>query len=370
MQIDDLLYYIAAEDISEGSELRVWYTPFYQEKMKEELKSLGYNRSLVGSAVVVRKSAVSHHMSHLTPALQVSPSLSKIVVGKGQVTFTHSAGGKGYETGLQSKPVLLSGDFVVAAPSYNVPWVREGQMLKPKLGLQGESNSLTDQRRGRLDANGPKPILGTAEVFTKPSIELVTEKNDTHLKERIVTFTITAASPIPRIKQRHKEGNLQAPAQRIPREVDSKPPANMNNSISILPGALTGRKIANKHKEVKAGNVIFIHFFFSPVVFFMLPHKTTTHVTSRHGKYLSLQKRIYTHSSLLTDVPLANSHIVKQLPPRALGARDPQPWACAYCGENYSKIIPFAKHLKVSTLQQVLFSFSLAIISPCVCFVF
>ncbi|XP_037800156.1 PR domain zinc finger protein 15-like [Penaeus monodon] len=304
-QIDDLLYYIAAEDISEGSELRVWYTPFYQEKMKEELKSLGYNRSLVGSAVVVRKSAVSHHMSHLTPALQVSPSLSKIVVGKGQVTFTHSAGGKGYETGLQSKPVLLSGDFVVAAPSYNVPWVREGQMLKPKLGLQGESNSLTDQRRGRLDANGPKPILGTAEVFTKPSIELVTEKNDTHLKERIVTFTITAASPIPRIKQRHKEGNLQAPAQRIPREVDSKPPANMNNSISILPGALTGRKIANKHKEVKA------------------------------------------------DVPLANSHIVKQLPPRALGARDPQPWACAYCGENYSKIIPLAKHLKAHLLWLV-----------------
>lgn len=301
MQIDDLLYYIAAEDISEGSELRVWYTTFYQEKMKEELKSLGYNRSLVGSAVVVRKPAGSHHMPHLTAALQVSPSLSKIVVGKGQVTFTHNAGGREYETGLQNKPVLLSGDFVVAAPSYNVPWIREGQMSKPKMGLQGESNSLTDQRRGRLDANGPKPILGTADVVTKPSIELVNEKNDTHLKERIVTFSITAASPIPRIKSRPKERNLQAPTQGMPREVDSKPPANMNNS-SILPGAVTGKKMTNRHKELKSGKVILIFlfsflfylFFLSPVMLFMLFPKTIIHTAYKHEKYFSLTKELCT----------------------------------------------------------------------------
>ncbi|XP_042878604.1 zinc finger protein 236-like [Penaeus japonicus] len=303
-QIDDLLYYIAAEDIPAGSELRVWYTPFYQEKMKEELKSLGYNHSLVGSAVVVRKSGLNNYMPNPPTALQVSPSLSKIIVGKGQVTFTHNAGCKDLETGSQSKPILLAGDLVVAPPSY-VPWGKESQLSKPKLGLQGENNSLADQRRDKLDINNSRPILGTAEVFAKPTIELVSEKGGTQMKERIVTFTVTAASPIPRIKQRPKDGNLRTPAQGVQGDVDSKTSLNVNNGSSILPGALAGRKFGNKNKE----------------------HKS--------------------------DVHLAKSSIVKQLPPRALGARDPQPWACAYCGENYSKIIPFAKHLKAHLLWLV-----------------
>lgn len=66
----------------------MWYAPFYQPKVQKELEEVGSPHSLVGATVVTQKVTRSGHPSARKP-LVVAPSLAKIVVGRGEVTFTH-----------------------------------------------------------------------------------------------------------------------------------------------------------------------------------------------------------------------------------------------------------------------------------------
>ncbi|KAG7174943.1 Zinc finger protein 26-like 10 [Homarus americanus] len=311
-QVEDLIYYIAAEEIEAGSELRVWYAPFYQQKVKEELKALGYGQSLGGAAVLTRRVPLRPPQSKVPLGGQLhisTPSLSRIEVGRGQVTFTHNAKGSEPDSLFLEQPAVTESPLV--GNKYLPGEAGLGRQIQTPVTSAGYLRDDYIQHKKRVDSLGQDDFGYSAQTnhtSTSQSIVLVSNRNASREPECIVTFTITAASenydPNSSSGEHYDNGNLQ------PEECLMGDSSHEDSSPDV------------DRKDIQ----------FHPV-------------TQKRKSYKIREPK--------TEVCVADSDVVKQLPPRALGAREPRPWSCKYCGNNFTSLLPFANHLKAHLLWLV-----------------
>lgn len=175
------------EDIPAGSGLLVWYAPFYQPKVQKELQEVGSPHSLVGAMVVTQK--VSRGVQPATKKpLVVAPSLTKIVVGQGEVTFTHHSVQQADDDSHFSRPLIYLEDKCSTG------------ILPPRCTQLPESSStlmLQGTAQTKKYSLGGKTIElysgQSAQVNLRPSIQLATVSEDLAGPECVVRLTVTAA---------------------------------------------------------------------------------------------------------------------------------------------------------------------------------
>lgn len=185
-----MIYYVAAEEIQEGSELHVWYTTSYEQKLQEELKALGY----------VQNTGVSHISAHsaiprlpqasvqsISP-LHIAPSLSKISVGRGQVTFTHRCESYG---SIVKAPTVSEG-FLVTDKYFSADGVQGSQSHSVYSCNYIHGTSITEKRDQGLSSHSLKYIAATNQSNILQSIELVNDIDNLNEFECIVTLKLTA----------------------------------------------------------------------------------------------------------------------------------------------------------------------------------
>ncbi|KAK8753612.1 hypothetical protein OTU49_000649 [Cherax quadricarinatus] len=313
-QIEDLIYYVASKEIEEGSELRVWYAPFYQHKVKDELKALGYNQSLVGTSVLTRRVPFEQSQAK-TPAetyLHVAPSLTRIIVGKDQITFTHSAiqGEREHDNNFIKHPLVPNAHPV--ADKYFSSEIELEKQITTTVSSSGNYLCEKNIQQKKKDETANEgnfefcPQVNQSSLVQ--SIVLVNNRDITREPECIVTFTITAASE----------------------NSDSSPSHNehYDNFSLHSEGCLLGDDLHEDSPAEVDGDC-------------------------KSFKSATPKRKSYKMRVPKSEVCVAESHVVKQLPARALGAREPRPWCCKYCGESFIKLVPFANHLKAHLLWVV-----------------
>ena len=183
-QIDDLIYYVSTENIHAGAELLVWYAPFYQPKIQKELEEVGSPHSLVGAAAVTQKVIRSGQPTARKPFV-VAPSLARIVVGRGEVTFTHHSLQQS-ETDSHLTHELTDMKDKCATNMMTVRHAAAAELST--VILQG----LVPPKK---ISNGKKIIqFYTGQVSSGPSIQLAPVREDSPGPECVVRLTITAAS--------------------------------------------------------------------------------------------------------------------------------------------------------------------------------
>lgn len=195
MQVEELIYYIAVEDIQEGSEMRVWYAAFYEQRLQEELKALGYKQTIGTSHVVTRRVPLREKCQpdvQTTSSIHVVPSLTKIVVGRGQVVFTHQ--NESYSNCLE--PPAVSEGFRVTDKYFSGEHVQGIQSPQSNLSSNfvHENNIINKKRDQNLSAHYYKSLSGTNQSNTLQSIDLVSNIDSMTEPKCVVTFTITAVS--------------------------------------------------------------------------------------------------------------------------------------------------------------------------------
>ncbi|XP_069192463.1 PR domain zinc finger protein 15-like isoform X2 [Procambarus clarkii] len=307
-QVEDLIYYVVAEDIEVGSELRVWYAPFYQQKVKEELKALGNRHTLVDTTLLAPTVPLEQSGAKF-PAeslLHMAPSLSRIVVGKDQITFTHSLRGGENDKYIKCSPAP-EGTF--AADRYFSNDIGPGKQMQ----MAASSSYLWENHihgRKKDETSSQSNYMHYSHVnqtSTTQSIVLVNNRDSASDPEFVVTFTITAAEGNSNLCSSHNESYDSSIVQSEDCLLDADP--------------LEGSPDSDR-------------------------------------KYKSFQSATHKRKSFKLkepkpDVYVADSHVVKQLPARALGAREPRPWSCKYCGSSFTKLLPFANHLKAHLMWVV-----------------
>ncbi|XP_045114467.1 PR domain zinc finger protein 15-like isoform X2 [Portunus trituberculatus] len=288
-QIDDLIYYVSTENIPAGSELVVWYAPFYQPRIQKELEEVGSPHSLVGTAVVTQK-VIPSGQPPARKKLVVAPSLARIVVGQGEVTFTH------YSVQHNESDCHLTHELtdVDGKCDTNVTQGHAAITELPTLMLHDfpPKKYLQGKKTVQLCTNQPP------QVSSGSSIQLAAVREDSTGPECVVRLTITAAS-----------------------EADEEQALMGDDTVEDMPLPLPS--------DIEGSGKL---------------HST---VAPRHRKKY---RKLNGHRS---GVCVAESDMVKQLPPRALGARDPRPWNCTYCGQPYTCLLTFTKHLKAHLLWLV-----------------
>ncbi|KAG0723137.1 Zinc finger protein 26 [Chionoecetes opilio] len=293
-QIDDLIYYVSTEDIPAGSELVVWYAPFYQPKVQKELEEVGSPHSLVGASVVIRRLSHRGQPSARKPEV-AAPSLARIVVGQGKVTFTHHSvhpsdgDDQAYceVTDIEDKCAANT----VALRHSALPEPSSSVMLQ---GFVPSKKYSHGKKIIRLYVGQPPP------VSSGPSIQLAPVREDFLGPECVVRLTITAAS-----------------------EAGEEQDLTGEDAADDMPLPLPSEEEEEGTKNMPA---------------------TTASRQRRKYKQLNGQR---------AGMCVAGSDTVKQLPPRALGARDPRPWTCAYCCQPYTCLHTFTTHLKAHLLWLV-----------------
>lgn len=266
MQVEDLIYYIAAEEIQEGSELRVWYAPFYQQKIKEELKALGYSQTLVSTAVVTRRVPVKQSLPTFSTGapLHISHTLSRIVVGRGQVTFTHNAREGERDSQFLEQLTVTGGNFRV--DKYKSSEIVKGRQ-NHSTNACGYSHENYIQRK-KKDLNSSHDIgyvSQTEETNTTASIQLVNNRDNERELECIVTFTITAASENHDLGSYHSEhyGSNNFQSENCPNGDDTHEESleGRDRKQSSFPSTTLKRKYY-KLREPKSGIVAKVIAFF------------------------------------------------------------------------------------------------------------
>uniref|UniRef100_A0A0P4W0T3 C2H2-type domain-containing protein n=1 Tax=Scylla olivacea TaxID=85551 RepID=A0A0P4W0T3_SCYOL len=290
-QIDDLIYYVSTENIPAESELVVWYAPFYQPKVQKELEELGSPHSLLGTAVVTQK-VIPSGQPPARKNLVVAPSLARIVVGQGEVTFTHHSVPQS-DSDCHITHELTDVDGKCAT---NVVTLRHTAVTELSTVMLHDFSPTKKYSQGKntIQLCTSQP----SQVSSESSIQLAPVREDATGPECVVRLTITAAS------EAGEEHALMG--EDTAEDVPLPLPSDAEGSGKI--------------------------------------HST---VAPRHKKK---NRQLNGHQS---GVCMAGSDMVKQLPPRALGARDPRPWTCTYCGEPYTCLLTFTKHLKAHLLWLV-----------------
>ncbi|XP_068216047.1 PR domain zinc finger protein 15-like isoform X2 [Palaemon carinicauda] len=271
-QIEDFLYYFAVEDIAEKTELRVWYAPFYHRRILEELKILEGEKPL---KIIPVEKPNGDSGATAEPEFKAPPSLARISVGKGEITFTHNICHEDSNREVQptstpvaSGPTSSMWDGYIQAAGVSCRYVNKDQVLERP-----------DYYRKPLE-NMPGDIPSTIEVMS--------ERVNPRVPEKTITFTINAVAK--------------------------------GQSYSHCLGEHT---LAEELSLGESSDDDTINVF--------------TSVSRRKPyKLKKLKKKVIT----------AKSDVVKQLAPRALGVSLPRPWSCRYCGENFSKPLIFANHVK------------------------
>lgn len=210
LQIDDLIYYMSSEDIKAGSELLVWYASFYLPRVQEELRqlagntSLGQDHSLLGAPIVTRRlatkpSLVTSHSSD--SALAVSPSLARISVGGGQVTFTHNSAWVG--EAFHHIPPPSPNQFSLLTPTSNLHMGGKGDTRDALVIRQSQTASNLNEylQSGFLNGrNGDHIVIRHRYDYSlsgryeesKKSIQIIVDNNGVSEKNCVVSLTITA----------------------------------------------------------------------------------------------------------------------------------------------------------------------------------
>ncbi|KAK3864121.1 hypothetical protein Pcinc_030169 [Petrolisthes cinctipes] len=312
-QIDDLIYFMSSEDIEAGSELLVWYASFYLPRIQEELRqlasntSLGQDQSLLGAPAVTRRlstkpSLVATYSTESSHA--VSSSLARISVGRGQITFTHNNAWVG-ET-VNHIPPHSSNQLSVTSPISNFHMGGKGDASDTLIVRQTQTSSNPGEylQNGLLHGREEEQVVMrpryeyslSGRDEPKKSIQVIMENSSVSEKNCVVSLTITAT------------GEGQEPHW--------------------------CRTEHLRYDGVESS----------------LSGDGETLLLSQHKKH----KRKYIKSREKPAVLVADSSLVKQLPPRALGARlQRRSWDCNYCGQNYRTLTTFADHLKAHLLWVV-----------------
>lgn len=201
---------MSSEDIEAGSELLVWYASFYLPRVQEELRqlagntSLGQDHSLLGASTVTRRlatkpSLVASHSSD--SALSVSPSLARISVGGGQVTFTHNSAwvGEAFHHITPHSP----NQFSLHTPMTGLHMGGKGDTRDALVIRQAQTASNPSEylQSGFLHGRNEEQVvirpgyeysLSGRDEESKKSIQVIVDNNGVSEKNCVVSLTITA----------------------------------------------------------------------------------------------------------------------------------------------------------------------------------
>ncbi|XP_066945540.1 zinc finger protein 624-like [Macrobrachium rosenbergii] len=276
-QIDDFLYYFAVEDITEKTELRVWYAPFYHEKILDELRLLKGEKSL---KIIPINKPDTDYSATAEPELRAPSSLTQISVGRGEITFTHNIC---HDDSNNEVPPATTLPPTVASGSDSSIW--DGYIQAAGVSCRYVNKDQILERQDYFR----KPMESMPGGDIRPSIEIMTEKVNPRVPEKVVTFTINAVT------------RGQASGRYL--------------GEHTLAGELSMGELSDEDGD----------------------RNTFPTVSKRKPYKLKKFKK---------NVVTAKSDVVKRLPPRALGVSFPCPWTCRYCGEDFSKPLLFANHVK------------------------
>ncbi|XP_050692853.1 uncharacterized protein LOC126983785 isoform X2 [Eriocheir sinensis] len=187
-QIDDLIYYVSMKDIPAGSGLLVWYAPFYQPKVQKELQEVGSPHSLVGAMVITQKVSRSVQSS-AKKSLEEAPSLAKIVVGQGKVTFTHQSVQQVDADGhLPCQLIYLEDECGTGI----LPNVSCTQL--PESPSTFVTQGIAQTKKYLLEGKTIEPYsCQPTQANLRPSIQLASVSEDSPGSECVVRLTVTAA---------------------------------------------------------------------------------------------------------------------------------------------------------------------------------
>lgn len=189
-QVEDLIYYVTAEEIQEGSEMRVWYATFYEQKLQEKFKSLGFMQNTNSSSAAMQRVLFRNQSNTQSPCVvHVVPSLSKIVVEKSQVIFTHTT--ESFNTTL--KPPAVHESLFVTDKYFPGETVQRGQSHSvPSANYVHENNIMEKKRDQGFTLHDYRHIAGTNLSSALQSIELMNTADNLNNHECVVTITISA----------------------------------------------------------------------------------------------------------------------------------------------------------------------------------
>lgn len=181
---------MSVKDIPAGSGLLVWYAPFYQPKVQKELQEVGSPHSLVGAMVVTQKVSRSVQSS-AKKSIVVAPSLARIVVGQGEVTFTH-------HSVQQTDADCQFSHQLIYLEDKCAPGIMPARCTQ----LPESPSTLMVQRIGQTKKypleGKPIELYGNqpAQANLSPSIHLVSVSEDSPGPECVVRLTVTAAQEV------------------------------------------------------------------------------------------------------------------------------------------------------------------------------
>lgn len=201
---------MSSEDIEAGSELLVWYASFYLPRVQEELrqlasnKSLGQDHSLLGAPSATRRLATKPSLvaSHSSDSeLTVSPSLARISVGGGQVTFTHNNAWTG--EAVDHIPPHSPNHFSLLTPMSSFHMVGKGDTRDALVirHAQTASNPSEYFHSGFLHGRKEEQVvvrpryeysLSGRDEEPKKSIQVIVDNSGVSEKNYVVSLTITA----------------------------------------------------------------------------------------------------------------------------------------------------------------------------------